>query len=334
MVERKGSWMIALRRRKFLRLTVCAATVPAASRLAGAQTYPTRPVRIIVGFAPGGPTDILARIVGQWLSARLKQQFVIEDRPGASGNLATEAVINAPPDGYTLLMVSPSNMINATLYDNLKFDFVRDVAPVASVLRTYYVMEVNPSVPANTVPEFIAYAKARPGKISMASAGSGTPQHVAGELFKMMTGVDMIHVPYRGAAPALIDLLGGQVQIMFDNLASSLTYVRAGKLRPLAVTTAQRSPALPEVPTVGEFVPGFEASGQFGIGAPKATPTALIERLNREIDAGLDDPDMRARVTDLGGTIITGSPADFAKLIGEDTEKWAKVVKFSGAKPE
>jgi tripartite-type tricarboxylate transporter receptor subunit TctC len=326
--------MMALPRRKFLRLTACAAAVPAASRLAVAQTYPTRPVRIIVGFAPGGPTDILARIIGQWLSARLKQQFVIEDRAGASGNLATEAVINAPPDGHTLLMVSPSNMINATLYDNLKFDFIRDVAPVASVLRTYYVMEVNPSVPANTVPEFIAYAKARPGKISMASAGSGTPQHVAGELFKMLTGVDMIHVPYRGAAPALIDLLAGQVQIMFDNLASSLTYVRAGKLRPLAVTTAQRSPALPEVPTVGEFVPGFEASGQFGIGAPKATPTEIVARLNREIDAGLQDPDMRARLADLGGTIIAGTPADFGRLIADETEKWGKVVKFAGIKAE
>ena len=273
-------------------------------------------------------------MIGQWLSERLGQQFVIENRPGASGNLATDAVVNAAPDGHTLLMVSPSNMINATLYDNLKFDFIRDVAPVASVLRTYYVMEVNPSVPVTTVREFIAYAKVHRGEISMASAGSGTPQHVAGELFKMMTGVDMIHVPYRGAAPALTDLLGGQVQIMFDNLASSLPYVRAGKLRPLGVTTVQRSPSLPNVPTVGEFVPGFEASGQFGIGAPRATPAEIVARLNREINAGLADPDLSARLAELGGTIVAGSAADFAKLIADETEKWGRVVRAGNLKAE
>jgi tripartite-type tricarboxylate transporter receptor subunit TctC len=325
---------VRLPRRAFLRLGAAAAALPALGRVASAQSYPSRPVRIIVGFAAGGPTDVLARLIGQWLSARLNQQFIIENRPGASGNLATETVINAPADGHTLLMVSPSNMINATLYDKLKFDFIRDVAPVASVLRTYYVMEINPSVPVSTVPQFIAYAKARPGQISMSSAGSGTPQHVAGELFKMMTGVDMVHVPYRGAAPALTDLLGGQVQIMFDNLASSLTYVRAGKLRPLGVTTVQRSPALPDVPTVGEFVPGFEASGQFGIGAPRSTPTEIVTRLNREINAGLADPGLSARLADLGGTIVAGSPADFARLIADETEKWGRVVRAGNLKAE
>jgi tripartite-type tricarboxylate transporter receptor subunit TctC len=302
--------------------------------VAWSQTYPTRPVRLIVGFAAGGPTDVVARLAGQWLSARLGQQFIIENRPGASGNLATDAVINAAPDGYTLLLVSPSNMINASLYDNLKFNFIRDIAPVAGILRTYYMMEVNLSVPAHTVPEFVAYAKAHPGTINMASAGSGTPQHVAGELFKMMTGADMVHVPYRGAIPALTDLLGGRTQIMFDNLASSLEYVRAGKLRPLAVTTVQRSPALPEVPTVREFVPGFEASGQFGIGAPRNTPVEIIESLNRAIDAGLSDPVMNARLAALGGTVTAGTPADFAKVIAEETEKWGKVVRAANVRPE
>jgi len=325
---------VRLPRRTFLYLGAAAAALSALAGLASAQSYPSRPVRIIVGFAAGGPTDVLARLIGRWLSARLNQQFVVENRPGASGNLATEAVVNAPADGYTLLMVSPSNMINATLYDNLKFDFIRDIAPVASVLRTYYVMEINPSLPVSTVPEFIAYAKARPGGLSMSSAGSGTPQHVAGELFKMMTGVDMVHVPYRGAAPALTDLLGGQVQVMFDNLASSLTYIRAGKLRPLGVTTAQRSPALPHVPTVGEFVPGFEASAQFGIGAPGHTPAEIVARLNREIDAGLADPDFAARLADLGGTIVAGSPAEFAELIAYETEKWGRVVRAGNLKAE
>jgi tripartite-type tricarboxylate transporter receptor subunit TctC len=323
-----------LPRRQFLHLAASAAVLPAAVRGAFAQAYPSRPVHIIVGFAPGGPTDVLARLTGQWLSARFNQQFIIENRPGASGNLATDAVVNAAPDGHTLLMVSPSNMINATLFENLKFDFGRDIAPVASIMRTYYVMEVNPALPVDTVREFVDYAKAHPGKINMASAGSGTPQHVAGEMFKMMTGTEMIHVPYRGAAPALTDLLGGQVQVMFDNLASSLPYVRAGKLRPLGVTTAQRSPSLPQVPTIGEFVPGFEASAQFGIGAPRNTSPEIIERLSREINAGLADPDLRSRLSELGGTITPGAPADFAKLITAETEKWGKVVHAGSLKAE
>jgi tripartite-type tricarboxylate transporter receptor subunit TctC len=323
-----------LPRRQFLHLAASAAVLPAVARGAFAQAYPSRPVHIIVGFAPGGPTDVLARLTGQWLSARFNQQFIIENRPGASGNLATDAVVNAAPDGHTLLLVSPSNMINATLFENLKFDFIRDIAPVASIMRTYYVMEVNLAVPVNAVPEFVAYAKAHPGRINMASAGSGTPQHVAGEMFKMMTGADMVHVPYRGAAPALVDLLGGQVQIMFDNLASSLPYVRAGKLRPLGVTTMQRLSSLPEVPTIGEFVPGYEASAQFGIGAPKGTPSEIIERLNREINAGLADPDLRARLLELGGTITSGVPADFATLIAAETEKWGKVVRAGNLKAE
>jgi len=302
--------------------------------ITSAQDYPTRPVRIVVGFAAGGPTDVLARLTGQWLSARLGQQFIIENRPGVSGNTATEAVVNAAADGHTLLLIAPANMINATLYERLNFDFIADIAPVASILRTYYVMEVNPGVPARTVPEFIAYAKANPGKINMASAGSGTPQHVAGELFKMMTGIDMVHVPYRGAVPALTDLLGGHVQVMFDNLASSLEHIRAGKLRPLAVTTIARSPALPDVPTVGEFVPGFEASAQFGLGAPRRTPSAIVDRLNREVNAGLADPELRGKLAELGGTVVASSAAEFGKLIAEETEKWGKVVKFSGAKPD
>jgi tripartite-type tricarboxylate transporter receptor subunit TctC len=325
-----------LPRRRFLQLA--AAALPAAARSAStqswAQSYPSQPVRIVVGFAAGGPTDILARLIGQWLSARLDRQFVIENRPGVSGNLATDAVVNAVADGHTLLLVAPANMINASLYDNLKFDFIRDIVPIASILRTYYVMEVNPAVPARTVPEFIAYAKANPGKINMASAGSGTPQHVAGELFKMMAGIDMVHVPYRGAVPALTDLLGGQVQIMFDNLASSLEYIRAGKLRPLGVTTMQRSAALPEVPTVGEFVPGFEASAQFGIGAPRNTPPEIVARLNREVNAGLADPGLRSRLADLGGTVVAGSPGEFAKLIAEETEKWRKVVRAASVRPD
>ncbi|HEY6257780.1 MAG TPA: tripartite tricarboxylate transporter substrate binding protein [Xanthobacteraceae bacterium] len=321
-------------RRQVLYLAAGAAALPCISRIAWAQTYPTRPVRMIVGFAAGGPTDILARLIGQWLAQRLGQPFLIEDRPGAGSNIATEAVVNAAADGYTLLLVAPANTINATLYDKLNYNFIRDIAPVAGILRTFYVMEVNPSVPATTVPEFIAYAKANPGKINMASAGSGTPQHVAGELFKMITRTDMVHVPYRGSAPALTDLLGGQVQVMFDNLTSSLEYIRAGKLRPLAVTTVTRSEALPDVPTVGDFVPGFEASATFGVGAPKATPVGIIERLNREINAGLADPKIRTRLADLGGMVLPGSPADFAKLIADETEKWGKVVKFAGIKPE
>jgi tripartite-type tricarboxylate transporter receptor subunit TctC len=291
-------------------------------------------VRIIVGFAAGGPTDVYARLIGQWLAERLGRPFLIENRPGAGGNIATEAVVNAAPDGYTLLLVAAANTINATLYDNLNYTFVRDIAPVAGLLRSFYVMEVNPSVPAKTVPEFIAYAKANPGKINMASAGSGTPQHVAGELFKMAAGIDLVHVPYRGAAPALTDLLGGQVQVMFDNLTSSIEHIRAGKLRALAVTTTMRWEVLPDVPTVAEFLLGFEASGLYGLGAPKTTPAAIIERLNQEINAGLADTKLKSRLADLGGTMLPGSAKDFGKLIADETEKWGKVVKAAGIKPE
>jgi tripartite-type tricarboxylate transporter receptor subunit TctC len=291
-------------------------------------------VRIIVGFAAGGPTDVFARVVAQWLSDRLGQQFVVENRPGAGSNIATEMVVKAPPDGYTLLLTAPANTINATLYDKLSFNFIRDVMPVASIVRTIYVMVVNPAIPAMTVPEFISYAKANPGRINMASAGSGTPQHVAGELFKMMTGIEMVHVPYRGAAPALTDLIGGQVQVMFDNMTSSLEFIRAGKLRALAVTTSKRSALLPDIPMVGDFVPGFEASAQFGLGAPKNTPAEIVDKLNKETNAGLADPKIRQRFADLAAEVLPSSPADFGKLIADETEKWAKVVKFSGAKPD
>jgi tripartite-type tricarboxylate transporter receptor subunit TctC len=321
-------------RRQFLRLAGAVVVAPAFSRVAGAQTYPTRPVRIIVGFAPGGSADIVARLIGQWLSERLGQPFVIENRPGAGGNIATEAVVKALPDGYTLLLVGPSAAINATLYEKLNYNLIRDIAPVAGIIRTPNVMEVNPSVPAATIPEFIAYARANPGKISMASGGHGTPAHLSSELFKMMTGVNMVHVPYRGAAPALTDLLGGQVQVMFDNIISSIEYIRAGTLRALAVTTASRSMALPDVPTVGEFVPGYEASTWYGLGSPKNTLAEVVEKLNKEINAGLANPHMKARLADLGGTGLAIAPADFGKLLVEETEKWAKVVKFSGAKPD
>ncbi len=323
-----------LLRRRFLHLATGAAALPAVARIARAQPYPTRPVRLVVGFAAGGPTDILARLIGRWLSERLGQPFVIENRPGAGGNIATETVVNAAADGHTLLLVAPANTINATLYDKLNFNFIRDIAPVAGIMRAFYVMEVNPSVPVNSVPEFIAYAKAHPGLLSMASAGNGTPQHVAGELFKLMTGVEMVHVPYRGSAPALTDLMGGQVQVLFDNMTSSFEFIRAGKLRPLAVTTTTRFAALPDIPTVGDFVPGFEASAQFGLGAPRNTPVEIIERLNQEVNAGLADPKMKARLAELAGTALAGSPADFGRLIAAETEKWGKVVRFSGAKPE
>jgi tripartite-type tricarboxylate transporter receptor subunit TctC len=273
-------------------------------------------------------------MIGQWLSERLGQQFIIEDRPGASSNIATEMVVKAPADGYTLLLIAPANTINVTLYDNLKFNFIRDITPVAGLVRTIYVMVVHPSVPAKTVPEFIAYAKANPGKINMASAGSGTPQHASGELFKMMTGVEMLHVPYRGAAPALTDLLGGRVQVMFDNMTSSIEFIRAGKLRPLAVTTAIRSPLLPEIPPLSEFVPGFEASANFGIGAPTNTPADAIYRLNKAINDALSDPVIKSRFADLGGTPIPGSPAEFRTLIMQETEKWAKVIRTANIKPE
>jgi tripartite-type tricarboxylate transporter receptor subunit TctC len=306
----------------------------AVSRIAWAQVYPTRPVRIIVGFAAGGPADIVARLIAQWLSEQLGQPIVVENRTGAGGNIGTELVVRAPPDGYTLLMALSVNAINAAIYDNLSFNFIRDTAPVASIASIPLVMDVNSSVPAKTVPEFIAYAKANPGKINMASAGNGTPHHVAGELFKMMAGVDMVHVPYRGEALALSDLISGQVQLLFGTMLASLGYIRAGKLRALAVTTATRSDALPDVPTVGEFLPGFEARGWYGIVVTKATPTQIVEKLNKEINAALADPNMKKRLTDLGCAVFSGSPADFGKFIADETEKWGKVVRAANIKAD
>jgi tripartite-type tricarboxylate transporter receptor subunit TctC len=323
-----------LPRRKFFHLAAAAAALPAVSRLARAQDYPKRPVRLIVGFAAGGTTDITARLIGQWLSERLGQQFIIENRTGAATNIATEAVVRAPADGYTLLLVTASNAINATLYDKLSFNFIRDIAPVAGVIRYPLVMQVNPSFPAKTVPEFISYVKSNPGKISYGSGGIGTSIHVASELFKMMAGVDMIHVPYRGGAPAMTDLMAGQVQVVFNPVPESMEFIRAGKLRPLAVTTATRSEVLPDVPTVGDFVPGYEASALQGIGAPKNTPADIVDKLNKEINAGLVDPKLKARFADLGAAVFPGSPSDFAKFIVTETEKWAKVIKFSGAKAD
>ena len=303
-----------LPRRNFLQLAACAAALRAVSRIARAQAYPTRPVRIVVGFTAGGAGDITARLIGQWLSERLGQQFVIDNRPGGGTNIGTEAVVRASPDGYTLLIVGTAQAINATLYDKLNFHFIRDIAPVAGVLRGPYGMVVNPSVPAKTVSEFIAYAKASPGKISMASAGIGSGPHVAGELFKMMTGVDMVHVPYRGGGPALTDLLGGQVQVMFGTVPASIEYIRAGRLRALAVTTATRADALPDIPTVGEFLPGYEASFWYGVGVPKNTSAEIVEKLNTEINAALADPKIKARLAEWGATALPGSPADFGKL--------------------
>jgi tripartite-type tricarboxylate transporter receptor subunit TctC len=324
-----------LPRRRFLHLAAGAAALPAVSRIARAQTYPTRPVRIIVGFAAGGGDDILARLMAQWLSERLGQPFIIENRPGAGTNSATEAVVRASPDGYTLLLVAPPAAINAALYDKLNFNFIRDISPVGGIVRQANVMVVNPSLPAKTVPEFIAYAKANPGKINMASGGNGTMSHVAGELFKMMTGVDMVHVPYRGGGgAALTDLLGGQVQVFFSPVAASMAFIKADKLRSLAATTAARLESLPNLPTVGDFVPGYEAGGWEGVGAPKNTSADIIDRLNKEINAALADPMMKARLADLGGMVLPGSPSDFGKLVAEETEKWGKVVKFAGIKPE
>jgi len=325
---------LKLPRRKFLHLTAGAAALPAVSRVAWAQTYPTRPVRWIVGYPPAGATDIAARLMGQWLSDRLGQPFVIENRPGASGNIGTEAVVNALPDGYTLLLVNAGNAINAMLYEKLKYNLIRDIAPVAGIIRVPLVMQVNPSVPVKTVPEFIAYAKANPGKLNMASAGNGTPQHVSGELFKMMAGVNMTHVPYRGSAPALTDLLGGQVQVVFDTTLASIEYIRAGRLRPLAVTTATRLEALPEIPTVSDFLPGYEASGWYGVGAPKNTPTEIVDKLNKEINAALANPKIKAQLADLGGIVLALSPAEFGKLIADETEKWGKVIRAANIKPE
>jgi tripartite-type tricarboxylate transporter receptor subunit TctC len=321
-------------RRQFLHLAAGAAALPAMSRIARAQAFPTRPVRIIVPFPAGGGVDIAARLVGQWLSERLARQFVVENRVGAGGNIGTEAVVKAPPDGYTLLQVATPNGLNAALYPNLNFDFVRDIVPVIGVMRTSYVMVVHPSVPTATIPDFIAYAKANPGKINMASAGNGTPHHVFGELFKMMAGIDLTHIPYRGGAPATTDLLGGQVQVIFSPLQESIEYIKAGKLRALAVTTATRLNVLPDVPTVGDFLKGFEASGWQGIGAPRNTPDEIIDKLNREINAGLGDPKIIARVAELGGTVFGGAPTAFGGVISDDIEKWKKVVKFANIKPD
>jgi tripartite-type tricarboxylate transporter receptor subunit TctC len=315
-------------------LAAGAATLPVVSRVARAQTYPTRPVRWVVAAGAGSTADIVVRLMGQWLSERLGQPFVVEHRPGAGANIGTEAVVRAPADGYTLLLVNPANAINATLYDKLNFNFIRDIAPVAGLIRGPFVMLVNPSFPANTVPEFIAYAKAHPGTINFASGGTGFASHLAGELFKAMTGVNMVHVPYRGQAPAMTDLLAGQVQVMFDPVVSSIAHIRAGKLRPLAATTSTRSEALPDIPTVGEFLPGYEASVWFGAGVPKNTPTEIVDRLNKEINDALADPKIKARLADLGGTVLPGSPADFGKLIADETEKWGKVIRAANIKPE
>jgi tripartite-type tricarboxylate transporter receptor subunit TctC len=323
-----------LPRRTFLHLAAGAAALPAVSHVARAQAYPLRAVRIIVGFPAGGTTDIMARLMGQWLSERLGQQFLIENRPGAGGNIAAEAVAKAPPDGYTLLQVGTPNAINTALYTNLRFNFIQDIAPVSGVMRVSYVIVVHPSVPATTVPEFIAYAKANPGKINMASAGSGTPQHLYGELFKMMAGVNLVHVPYRGGAPAITDLLGGQVQVIFSPVPESIEYIRAGKLRPLAVMSGTRLEVLPNLPTVGDFLPGYDASGWQGVGAPKNTPAEIIDKLNKAIGIGLTDPRINARIAELGGIALAGSPAAFGRLISDDTEKFAKVIQFAGIKPE
>jgi len=319
-------------RRLLLQLAAGVAAFPV--RFARAEVYPARPVHVMVGYAPGGSADILARLVGQWLSERLGEQFVVENRPGAGTNIATEGVVHAAPDGYTLLLVSAANFINATLYEKLPFNFIRDIAPVVALTREPNVMVVHPSVPAKSVAQFIAYAQENPGKVTMASGGTGASSHVSGELFKMLTSVDMVHVPYRGAGPALTGLLGGQVQVYFSPMAAALEYVRAGKLRALAVTTAARSPVLPDVPALREYVPDYEASQWYGIGAPRDTPAEIVGRLNAEANNVLADPKMQARLADLGQTPLGGSPVDFAKLVAEQTEKWGRVVKFSGARAD
>jgi tripartite-type tricarboxylate transporter receptor subunit TctC len=321
-------------RRQFLRLAAGAVALPAVSRTAPAQTYPSRPVRIFVGYAAGGSNDIVARLMGQWLSERLGHQFVIENRPGAGSNIAAEAVVRAAPDGYTLLLVNPANAINATLFEKLNFNFIRDIAPVAGISRQPFIMLVNPSVPANAVPEFIAYVKANPARITVASGGSGSGPHLAAELFKLMAGLDMVNVPYRGAAPALTDLLGRQVQLYFSGMASSIEYVRSGRLRALAVTTGTRAMALPDLPTVSEFLPGYEVGDWFGVGAPKSTPVEIIDKLNEEINAGLADPKIKVRLAELGGAVLAGSPADFGKVIAGETEKWGKVIRTANIKPD
>jgi tripartite-type tricarboxylate transporter receptor subunit TctC len=323
-----------LRRREFLQIGAGAAALPLMTGLANAQAYPTRPVHLMVGFAAGGPNDTVARLTGQSLSERLGQQFVIENRTGAGGNIATEVVVRAAADGYTLLLVSSANAVNTTLYDNLSYDFTRDIAPVAGLLRVPNLMVVNPSVPAKTVPEFIAYAKANPGKINMATAGNGTTTHMSGELFKELAGVNLVTVAYRGGAPALIDVMAGQVQVMFEPTISTVQYVKSGKLRALAVTSATRSELLPDVPTVAEFVPGYEATQWYGIGAPRNTPADVIAKLNKDINATLADPKLNGRLTDLGGIVTSMTPAEFAKLIADETEKWAKVIRAANIKPE
>jgi len=325
---------MALSRRRVLELATGAFAFAGIWRSARAQTYPTRPVRIIVGFPAGGPSDITARLIAQWLSEHLGQEFVVENRPGAASNIATEAALRAPPDGYTLLLVTSTNAVNATFYENLNFNFMSDIAPVAGIIRVPFVMEINPSIPAKTVPEFIAYAKANPGKTNMASGGIGTSVHIAGELFKMMAGVNLVHVPYRGSAPALTDMISGQVHVMFDILTSSIQHIRSNALRALAVTSERRSEALPDLPTVGDFLPGYEATAWYGIAAPKKTPSEIVDKLNNEVNTGLADPKIKARFAELASAVIPGSPADFGRLVGDEIQKWAKVVKFSGAKPE
>jgi tripartite-type tricarboxylate transporter receptor subunit TctC len=324
---------LKLRRRHFLNLIVGAAALPALPRISNAQNYPARPVRVVVGFPPGGSTDVIARLIAQWLGEQLGQRFIVENMPGAGTNIATEAIVQAEPDGYTLLLVTASNAINATMYERLSFDFLRDIAPIAGIIRLPNVMVVNPAVPATTVPEFIAYAKANPGKINMASGGIGSISQVTGELFKMMAGVNLFHVPYRGDAPALVDMVGGQMQVMFDLISASIEFVKDGRLRALAVTSANRSQALPHLPAMAEFLPGYESTSFEGLGAPKNTPTEIIAKLNEAINAALADPNFKARLSDLGGQTFAGSPAEFGKFLVDETDKWAKVIKFAGIKP-
>jgi tripartite-type tricarboxylate transporter receptor subunit TctC len=325
---------MTLSRRRVLRLAGAAVALPAVSRIANAQAYPTKPIRLVIGYTPGGSADLTAGLMGQWLSERLGQTVVIENRPGAGTNLATETVVRAPADGYTVLLVAPANAINATLFDKLNHNFMRDIMPVAGINRFSNVMEVHPSVPAKTVPEFIAYAKANPGKLSMASSGAGSTIHLSGELFKMLTGIQMTHVPYRGSAPALTDMISGQVHVMFDNIPTSLPHIRAGKLRPLAVTSTARSELMPEVPVLADYLPGYEASAWYGLGVPRGTPAEAINKLNATVNAILADPAVKKRFAEVGATLISTSPADFGKYVADETEKWGKVVKFSGAKPD
>jgi tripartite-type tricarboxylate transporter receptor subunit TctC len=325
---------MTLPRRKFLHLAASAAAVPALPYIARAETYPSRPIHLIIGYLPGGSADMTARLFGQWLSDRLGQQVVVESRAGASTNIATEAVVRAAPDGYTLMLVSPANATNAALYDKLNFEFLRDIDPVAGLIRFPDVVDVNLALPVRTIPELIAYAKANPGALNFGSSGVGSTLHVAGELFKMMAGVNIVHVPYRGGAPAMIDLIGGRVQVMFDNVPTSVEFIRSGKIRPLAVTSAARIELFPELPTVADYVPGYEASAWYGFGAPKGTPAEIVDRLNREVNAILAEPATKTRLAELGASLLPGSPADFGKLVADETEKWGKVIRFAGIKAE